>query len=224
MNREAVLAEDTKKRICSAAAGLFFENGYEKTTLRMIAAKVGMTHVGVLKYFSSKLELASHAFISYVTGLIELRERMAQSLPFPEADADYYHQLLWWSLHFKLLSENQPFRRFYISYLKELPSINANPLLAAPPSTTQNLRITRPENNTLVSQSMVIAADAMLASLIDHGLVDCVLATKLMLRNAWLYGLSPDFDPSEQEVASFIEAYIAGVEVDILHDFLLADA
>lgn len=47
----------TRQRIFDAAFRLFGERGYQAVSLRDIAAEVGITHVTVLHYFSSKEEL-----------------------------------------------------------------------------------------------------------------------------------------------------------------------
>jgi AcrR family transcriptional regulator len=53
----------TRERILEAAFRLFGEWGYQSVSLRDIAADVGVTHVTVLHYFSSKEELLSDLMV-----------------------------------------------------------------------------------------------------------------------------------------------------------------
>ena len=53
----------TRQRIFDAAFRLFGERGYQAVSLRDIAAEVGITHVTVLHYFSSKDELLAELMV-----------------------------------------------------------------------------------------------------------------------------------------------------------------
>ncbi|MGD0167978.1 MAG: helix-turn-helix domain-containing protein [Gaiellaceae bacterium] len=49
--------KDTRERILDTALDLFIERGYEKTSLRELAERVGITKAALYYYFSSKEEL-----------------------------------------------------------------------------------------------------------------------------------------------------------------------
>ncbi|MCL2151223.1 MAG: TetR/AcrR family transcriptional regulator [Coriobacteriia bacterium] len=212
---------DTKSRIITAAAKLFFENGYEQTTLRQIAKQVGMTHVSILKHFDSKLELATQTINDYLNGLRRTCDALIASFPADMPD-DYFRHLLWWSLHFKMLADNQPFRRFYISFYREGPVVSAQLI-------DKNLMDESPqppfqigEKSDFISLSLMSAADANLASLIDMGIIDNLVATKLIVHLNGFLGFIPSYNPDESVISEFFEAYLADIEVDILNDYLLS--
>ncbi|HEX5497358.1 MAG TPA: TetR family transcriptional regulator [Mycobacteriales bacterium] len=52
---------NTEARILGAARGLFAERGFERTTIRAVAADAGVDPALVMQYFGSKQELFAHA-------------------------------------------------------------------------------------------------------------------------------------------------------------------
>ena len=48
---------DTRERILDAALDLFIEQGYDKTSLREIAERVGVTKAALYYHFESKEEI-----------------------------------------------------------------------------------------------------------------------------------------------------------------------
>ncbi|GAB5389628.1 MAG: TetR/AcrR family transcriptional regulator [Alphaproteobacteria bacterium] len=60
---------DTKIRIEAAAIELFGRKGYDATSMRDIAAIVGITEPGLYRHFTGKEELGRHVFVSRYAAL-----------------------------------------------------------------------------------------------------------------------------------------------------------
>ena len=90
----------TRQRIFDAAFRLFGERGYQAVSLRDIAAEVGITHVTVLHYFSSKDELLAELMVH--RDEIEREAAAAFLATDHEADAEYgglHAPALRWMVH-----------------------------------------------------------------------------------------------------------------------------
>ncbi|MDD3617545.1 MAG: TetR/AcrR family transcriptional regulator [Lachnospiraceae bacterium] len=61
MKKKTVKAEATKHDITKAALELFFEKGYENTSIRMITSKVGLEVGSFYYHFASKDEVMEAA-------------------------------------------------------------------------------------------------------------------------------------------------------------------
>src|SRR5580692_930727 len=57
--------------IWDAATDLFFEKGYDETTVEDIAEKAGVSRRSFFRYFSSKADLMGHGIIGYAASLAE---------------------------------------------------------------------------------------------------------------------------------------------------------
>jgi len=212
---------DTKTKISQAAARLFFTYGYEKTTLRMIGEEVGIAHVSILSHFNNKMDIAAAAVENYLSGLKRKCDELFEGFPKTIRTKDeYYRNMLWWTMHFKLLSDNRAFREFYMSFYREGPVILTQPHLVEIDE-SKRIRITVQQANDFVLRSLVTALDANLASLIGFGMVDYVQAARLIMLQGGVIGFTPDFSPTEAEIRKFADKYLAGVEVDVLNEFLL---
>ncbi len=64
---------DTKSQILSAAIGLFARHGYEKTTMRTIARKVGITSASIYYFFDSKEGLLETIFCEFESNFTKYR-------------------------------------------------------------------------------------------------------------------------------------------------------
>jgi AcrR family transcriptional regulator len=63
---------DTRSRLRELALELFAEQGYEKTSLREIAERLGVTKAALYYYFKSKEDIVASLIEDYVTQLDEL--------------------------------------------------------------------------------------------------------------------------------------------------------
>jgi len=215
---------DTKDRIIKAAAKLFCEHGYEKTTLRMIAEQVGVSHVSILGHFDNKIEIAARICMDFMLGLRRECLKIQKSLPDELAEDDRTAEILWWALHFWLLSENPAFCELFISFNQLGPitttqavhqvSIKDPDGIGAPP-------LFFPNRDDFVSHSLLAVVDAHLLRLIQMDIIGYAKATKLFIEQGELMGIIPKYQVSEAEIEELAETYIIGLDLDILRDLLL---
>jgi len=212
---------DTKTKIYEAATRLFFSQGYEKTTLRMIGEEVGIAHVSILSHYDNKMAIAAATFEHYIMGLQQKCQELFQSLPsLYHERSEYYRELLWWTLHFKLMSDNRAFREFFISYNREGPVVLVQSFIS-PDDAMEHTLASSKQANDFVLMSQITAIDANLASLIGFGMIDFVQAARLIMLHGAAIGFTHGSVPTEQEIREFADEFLAAVEVDILNDFLL---
>jgi AcrR family transcriptional regulator len=221
MRERAMTQSDTKKRIITVASELFYSYGYEKTTLRMIAQQIGISHVSILSHFNNKSEIGNEVFLKYINGLIRICQELKDKLP-PEYSQEGYHfQVLWWSLHFTLLSENPAFRRFFISHYRNGPIIFVQSPPRKPDVEMINLVPEHPLRDDLIATSLIVAIDVNLVSLIDLNVIDSALAADLIIRQAGAIDFIPKYQPDEAEIRQFISTYLSDLKINLLHDILL---
>ena len=75
---------DTRTRIKDVALDLFTEQGYEQTSLREIAERLGVTKAALYYHFKSKEEIVGSFMEDRVTHLSDLIEWAKQQPPGPE--------------------------------------------------------------------------------------------------------------------------------------------
>ena len=63
---------DTRSQIREVALELFAEQGYDKTSLREIAERLGITKAAVYYHFKTKEEILASLFDEFFAGLDEL--------------------------------------------------------------------------------------------------------------------------------------------------------
>ncbi len=68
---------DTKSEILSAALNLFARNGYEKTTMRSIAEKVGIKSASIYYFYDSKEDLLNTIFAEFESNFAKYRNSPA---------------------------------------------------------------------------------------------------------------------------------------------------
>ncbi len=85
-----MIETDTKSQILSAALDLFARHGYEKTTMRSIAKKVGIKSASIYYFYDSKEALLKTLFSEFESNFAKYRNspedifRAAQEKPLPE--------------------------------------------------------------------------------------------------------------------------------------------
>lgn len=83
---------DTRERIKDVALELFTEQGYEQTSLREIAERLGVTKAALYYHFKSKEEIV-HAFVEdRVAVLAELVDWVKTQPPGPDTRAAFLHR------------------------------------------------------------------------------------------------------------------------------------
>lgn len=77
--REHATTPGRRDEIVRAALASFAEHGYERASLRDIAARAGLTHAALLRHFSGKDELLVAALVRIEADEEDLAARMARS-------------------------------------------------------------------------------------------------------------------------------------------------
>src|SRR6202020_18082 len=102
---------DTRERIQGVALELFAEHGYEKTSLREIAERLGVTKAALYYYFKSKEDIVRSLIEDYVA---ELDDLIAWAQAQPRSSATraeivrrYLHIVASGAEVFRMLQQNQ---------------------------------------------------------------------------------------------------------------------
>ncbi len=106
---------NTKDIIIRTATELFYQFGYNKTTLRKIAETCGYSHTALFTYFKTKGEIGSILQTNYLYALVAQTKTFLKSHHYYEDDplmAFYYY----WYLHFTFLKKDRHFANFYFEY------------------------------------------------------------------------------------------------------------
>ncbi|MFZ7120030.1 MAG: TetR/AcrR family transcriptional regulator [Eubacteriaceae bacterium] len=108
---------NTKEVIIENAIKLFYELGYEETTLRKIAAESGFSHVALFSYFKTKGELAAILIDRYLKSLVQItRDFILNNKLY--SDNYIYHYLFYWGIHYKILVADKKLSKFYFEFYK----------------------------------------------------------------------------------------------------------
>jgi AcrR family transcriptional regulator len=107
-------AGDTRERIKQVAIELFTEQGYEQTSLREIAERLGVTKAALYYHFKSKEEIVSAFVEERVAATEELVEWARSQPPGPQMRREFirrYAQVLYsgeFHLMVRFFQDNQP--------------------------------------------------------------------------------------------------------------------
>ena len=111
MNKKTIVEGGKRAEILSVALTLFLENGYEKTSVRMISNEVGCEVGLVYYYFKTKEEVFEQALSSYFSETEEEIEELCKKIEFSmeknlekfmnyiEAKAEVYRKAFSESVH-----------------------------------------------------------------------------------------------------------------------------
>jgi AcrR family transcriptional regulator len=111
VTKEAHARQDTRARIQSVALELFAEQGYDKTSLREIAERLGVTKAALYYHFKSKEDIVTSLVEDYFGAIDEL-VAWGKTLPkTPESRAEvlrrYYDIVAAAGKVFRMLQHNQ---------------------------------------------------------------------------------------------------------------------
>ena len=102
---------DTRSRLRELALELFAEQGYEKTSLREIAERLGVTKAALYYYFKSKEDIVRSLVEDYVADLDELiawaKDQPRSARTRAETIRRYLHIVANGSAVFRMLHQNQ---------------------------------------------------------------------------------------------------------------------
>lgn len=105
------MADDTRSRIQAIALELFTEQGYDATSLREIAERLGVTKAALYYHFKSKDEIVESMMADHLVRMEELLKEF-ESEPMTRLEfLRRYNEKLKVSQHFKLMKffqQNQP--------------------------------------------------------------------------------------------------------------------
>ncbi|MBF7095613.1 TetR/AcrR family transcriptional regulator [Alkalibacter mobilis] len=96
-----------KESILNEAKNLFYENGYEKTTARMIAKEVSMHHSNIFYYFTNKRAILKEIFRNYFKCLHDQVMNLKIELPDTEILLFYVYIVL------KNIQIDEKFKRLF---------------------------------------------------------------------------------------------------------------
>src|SRR6202021_2615445 len=102
---------DTRAQAQKAALTLFAEQGYEKTSLREIAERLGVTKAALYYYFKSKEDIVRSLVEDYVAELDQLIDWAKNQPPSPETRSEivtrYLDIVANGAAVFRMLQQNQ---------------------------------------------------------------------------------------------------------------------
>lgn len=104
-----------KELIIRESLRLFYEEGYEKTTMRKIAQACGVSHPAIFKHFRNKAQAAELLVYRYVQGIFALTRRYVAER---QINIDRSHKGLafYWTLHFTTMKIDTRLARFMREY------------------------------------------------------------------------------------------------------------
>jgi len=104
-----------KELIIRESLRLFYQEGYEKTTMRKIAQACGVSHPAIFKHFKNKAQAAELLLYRYVQGIFTQTRRYVAK---QQIDIGLSHKGLafYWTLHFTTMKIDSRFARFLQEY------------------------------------------------------------------------------------------------------------
>lgn len=216
--------KNTKEKILRVAAELFYEQGYEKTTLQAIASRVSVSHVNILRHYRDKVTLAGYVIKAFNKGLNLEAEKMLDVIP---QDVDYFHRhMLWWTLTFRIFSENDYFRKFFISYNQNAPIILSEKTVNPVPVDYGFLRNAGrfsgiPDKEMIRSLFGALVVDICL--FIDSGALDYIGAAAMMMLFIHTSEEAQAYDEMLITLRDIDRDYLPKRKIDLLNEFLLAN-
>jgi AcrR family transcriptional regulator len=188
--------EDTRKRILSAAAEIFAENGYTRTTTRAIAEAAEVNEVTLFRHFGSKRTLLSemiqeHSALPDLTTLIE-----------NQLSSDYRQDLIQLAtVFFQTITARKEALRLMLCEARELPEIR-EVVVKVPDQLRQVLTRyfqARIETGDLRGMNPEVMAQGFLGMFFSYGIA------REMLDSA----IAPEV-PQEALITQFVDIFIQG--------------
>lgn len=110
----------TKDRIIDEAAKLFYLNGYKETTMRSLAAAVGIRHPSLFSLFENKSAIAGVLLIRYFRGIQHYANKLQDEIG--ERHSRTENLLIFYALNCIITSRDERFTYFYSSFYSEDPA------------------------------------------------------------------------------------------------------
>lgn len=214
----------TKEKIINNSIYLFYNEGYADTSIRKIAKYSSITHGAIFKHFKSKTDLGIVLLDNYLKNVYELAVHYF-NVKIPLEIKSEYFTLLYFTIHFKLLSNDKKFAQFYCelfnSAKEEFISALIQRSLPIWDLTDSPLRKTNP---AIWQLSVITIANN------DVSVVDFLMKDKITFDDAitfvftiYLNTLYPENTLTKKIKNEFINEYIHPMDldyIDIYKDFL----
>lgn len=106
--------QNTKEMIASESIKLFYENGYQKTSMRQIAEACNISHPTIFSHFKNKNAIADIMFYRYLHGFVSMTGRYIEDKGI-DISANHEAMVFYWTAHYYYLKED----RRYFNFLQE---------------------------------------------------------------------------------------------------------
>ncbi len=216
--------KNNRELILKNATHLFYEHGYEKTTIRKIAEACGIKHPAIFNHFESKFEIAALLMFRYVRGVIRIAREYVEAESKTHAVSPDEMFVFYWTAHFHF-AKTQP--KFF--FFAEFTSANIAQL-------TQWYDYFTPVFENLMHWDSGSAEDDRIYTSILYSVMHtlstacvegrvpvekCVIETLNLIYS--LARQKPSF--SDEDIRRFVRSgeYERYLNYDILNDMLLSD-
>lgn len=170
------------KIIAAKALELFLKNGYENTSIRMIAAEVGISHAALYKHFSCKREIAREILSAYEDMQFELTEVYSK-----KALLKGFEKILYlWALHYRFVMEYPDVARLFYEFhticAEDASSLQETADRYLRDLCEHELKCREPllENDWIILGQWIWITDANAISLLSGGRMDIQSALRYM--------------------------------------------
>ncbi|MFA0814869.1 MAG: TetR/AcrR family transcriptional regulator [Anaerofustis sp.] len=198
---------ETKQLLFLTAAKLFYQHGYKKTTIRMIAQESGFAHVSFLYYYENKAELGAQIIDHYLRWLVGQTMLFIEQNDISENDS-LSRFLFYWTTHFYYLKTDELFGRFYREFSNDeseafyrVTAKYANPVF----TDIFHLQYNRSEEELRIDFILLNSIDATLSRLCSQGDLSVSGAVEKLLEMNVVAGYGKTI--SKDEIDRFIKKY-----------------
>lgn len=194
-----------EKQILDAALQCFVRDGYNDTTIRKIAEKLGISHGSIFNYYESKADVALHIIDRFFSLWFEKSGKQTVGMP------PLVHFAFLAATNFTFMMENRDFARFVCDYM----STNQDYYY-------KNTTITISEyisgySSKYVSNHIKSSLDTLLLNNTSMKLISLLLDNVLNMHDACVYVVSLDnylwaLQGSEEDINTIVEDILSSPE------------
>ncbi len=211
-----------KKVIIENAVKTFYDLGVKDATMRKIAEASGISHPAIFNHFKSKYELAGILLNRYFDKIVYLTRDFLNNTKFEKPYA-HYGVLYLWSIHYKLISNDKKFARFFYEFYIDAPedftfTIVESILMHF--NDIFGLKYNTDKIYAFLDQKTTSDIDNTLVGLLLHDAISVNEAVKYLLN---IFSVITDFSVTNEQIDEFSEKYISNellCKYDIYNDFL----
>ncbi|MPW24356.1 TetR family transcriptional regulator [Alkalibaculum sp. M08DMB] len=215
----------TKEKIMNNSIYLFYNEGFNNTTIRKIAKYSSITHGAIFKHFKSKNHLGIVLLDNYLENVYKLAQTYFNEKVPLKIKSEYF-TLLYFSIHFKLLSNDKKFAQFYCDLFSSAKEDFINALI------NRSIPIWELTESPLKKTNHAIwQLSALTIANNDISVVDFLIKDKIKFDDAITFVFStylnifyPENKLTIKMKNEFITQYIKPMDlsyIDIYRDFLI---